>query len=76
MKSDLEKITENALKLSAEARARLAEVLMESLGYAEDFPVSDDWMKEIQRRCLEIDNGEVELIAGESALEQLQKKYS
>jgi putative addiction module component (TIGR02574 family) len=76
MKSDLEKITETALKLSDEARARLAEVLMESLGYEEDFPVSDEWMKEIHRRCLEIDTGEVKLIAGESALEQLQKKYS
>lgn len=76
MKSDLEKITETALKLSAEARAHLAEVLMESLGYEEDFLVSDESMKEIQRRCLEIDNGEVKLITGESALEQLQKKYS
>jgi putative addiction module component (TIGR02574 family) len=76
MKSDLEKITETALKLSSEARARLAEILMESLGYEEDFPVSEEWMKEIHRRCLEIDNGEVKLIAGESALEQLQKKYS
>jgi putative addiction module component (TIGR02574 family) len=76
MKSDLEKITETALKLSAESRARLAEVLMESLGYEEDFPVSDEWMKEIHRRCLEIDHDEVKLIAGELALEQLQKKYS
>ena len=76
MKSDLEKITETALNLSAEARARLAEILMESLGYEEDFPVSEEWMKEIHRRCLEIDNSEVKLIAGESALEQLQKKYS
>ena len=76
MKSDLEKITETALNLSAEARARLAEILMESLWYEEDFPVSEEWMKEIHRRCLEIDNSEVKLIAGESALEQLQKKYS
>jgi hypothetical protein len=43
---------------------------------AEDFPISDEWMKEIRLRCLEIDHGEVQLIEGESALGQLQKKYS
>lgn len=76
MKSDLEKITETVLKLSAEARARLAEVLLESLDYEEDFLLSDEWKNEIHRRCLEIDSGRIKLIAGEAALEQLQKKYS
>lgn len=76
MKSDLEKITETALKLSAEARARLVEVLLESLDHDEDFLVSDEWKSEIHRRCLEIDEGRVQLIPGEAALEQLQKKFS
>jgi putative addiction module component (TIGR02574 family) len=76
MKSDLEKIAESALKLSAEARAKLAEFLLESLEYEQDFLISDEWMKEIHRRCLEINSGEVQLIAGEKAMEQLQNKYS
>lgn len=41
-----------------------------------DFPISDEWKQEIQRRCQEIDNGQVELIPAEAALETLLKKYS
>ncbi|EDZ68223.1 hypothetical protein NOC27_1550 [Nitrosococcus oceani AFC27] len=33
-------------------------------------------MKEIQKRCREIDEGKVQLISAENALVQLQKKYS
>lgn len=76
MKSTLEELTRNLLELPAEERARLAEILLESLDYEDDFPVSDEWKQEIQRRCQEIDSGQVKLIPADSALEMLQKKYS
>jgi putative addiction module component (TIGR02574 family) len=76
MESEIEDIAKKALKLPPNARASLAEILLESLDYEEDFPISDEWMNEIQKRCREIDAGEVQLISAEDALAQLQKKFS
>ena len=75
MKSEIENITEKVLNLSPTARAYLAELLLESLDFEEDFSISDEWMDEIQRRCKEIDNGDIELIDGEVALAKLRKNY-
>jgi putative addiction module component (TIGR02574 family) len=76
MKSEIEEIAEKALKLPSTARAFLAEMLLESLDYEEDFPISDEWIQEIQARCREIEEGSVQLISAEDALAQLQEKYS
>ena len=76
MKSRIKEVAEKALKLPSNARASLAEILLESLDHEEDFPVSDEWMAEVQRRCREIDRGETRLIPAEKALAQLHKKYS
>ncbi len=53
-----------------------AEVLLESLDFEEDFPISDEWLEEINKRCQEIDEGKVELIPGDEGLARLQNKYS
>ena len=50
------------------SRAYIAEVLLESLDFEQDFPVSEVWKAEIDKRCREIDQGEVELIPGDEAL--------
>lgn len=76
MKSETQNITKKALKLSPSARAYIAEILLESLDFDEDFPISKEWMNEIQKRCSEIDNGKVELIPGKDAISHLHKKYS
>lgn len=76
MKSEIEKITEKVMKLPPTTRAYLAEILLESLDYEEDFSISDEWVKEIHRRCQEIDEGKIELIPAEDALAQLKHKYS
>jgi len=76
MSVEIEEIAEKALMLSPSARAHLAEILLESLDYEEDFAISPEWMDEIRRRCREIDSGEVELLPGEEAMAALQKKYS
>ncbi len=76
MSLEVEEIAEKALMLSPSARAQLAEILLESLDYEEDFVISPEWMTEIHRRCREIDSGEVQLLPGEEALAELHKKYS
>jgi len=76
MSAEIEEIAEKALMLSPGARAQLAEILLESLDYEEDFAISAEWMSEVHRRCREIDSGEVELLLGEEVLADLQKKYS
>lgn len=73
MKSEIEEIAEKAFKLPSTARASLAELLLESLDYEEDFLISDEWMNETHKRCREIDEGKMQLISAEDALTQLQK---
>jgi putative addiction module component (TIGR02574 family) len=58
----LEKIEDEALSLSEEERARLAEKLWESLGDGE--PLSEAWMAEIERRREEIRAGRAKPIPG------------
>jgi hypothetical protein len=48
MQPELKDIAERVLKLPPTARAYLAEVLLQSLDYEDDFPVSEEWIKEIQ----------------------------
>lgn len=74
IKSEIEELAEKALKLPATARASLA--VLESLDHEEDFLISGEWIKEIQKRCCEIDEGKVQIIPAEDALARLQKKYS
>ncbi len=76
MKSEIEEITEKVLKFPSSARASIAEILLESLDYEEDFLISDEWMEEVQKRCREMDDGKVQPLSADDALAQLQKKYS
>ena len=76
MVQKIKDIVDNVLALPANSRAYIAEVILESLDFEEDFPISDEWMKEIRKRCHEIDEGKVDLIPGDEGLSQLQSKYS
>ncbi len=69
-------IIDEALTLPSNGRAYVAEVLLESLDFEEDFPVDDAWRAEIEKRCREIDTGEVELIPGEQAMAALRARFS
>lgn len=71
----MEEIVSSAMELPANSRAYLAEVLLESLDFEEDFQLSSEWIDEIKKRCREIDQGKTKLIPGEKALDQLRKKY-
>jgi putative addiction module component (TIGR02574 family) len=67
MVNETAQVLESALHLPAPDRAFLAEQLLASLDSDEDFPLSEEWRKEILRRCEEIDRGEVELIPADAA---------
>lgn len=70
MSPETENVIKQALQLPREARALIAEKLLESLDFEEPFDLSREWREEIVRRCREIDEGTVELIAGEDVLKE------
>ena len=72
MNADPKFIIEEALKLDKPTRALIAEALLETLDYEEDFAISAEWMEEIHRRCAAIDSGVAKLVDHESAMRQLQ----
>lgn len=76
MKADAKKILEEAMQLEAGTRAMIAEALLESLDFEEDFEVSQAWREEVQRRCEQIDRGEVELIDSDTVMAELRKKHA
>jgi hypothetical protein len=75
MEREVKTIVQNIMVLPKHVRAYLAEVLLESLDFEEDFPIGEDWIDEITRRCREIDEGTVDLIPGEEGLAQLREQF-
>ena len=75
MKANAKKILEEAMQLESGTRAMIAETLLESLDFEEDFEVSPAWRDEIQRRCEQIDRGEVELVDSDTVMAELRKKH-
>ena len=76
MKADAKKILEEAMHLEPSTRALIAETLLESLDFEENFEISQAWQDEIQRRCEQIDRGEVELIDFDTVMAELRKKQA
>ena len=72
---NIETITEQALKLETALRAYVAEILLESLDYEEDFNVSEAWQQEIKKRCNSIDADPSILIEGEHCMSDLKQRY-
>lgn len=72
---NIETIAEQALKLEPASRAYIAEILLESLDYEEDFIVSEAWRQEIQKRCKEIDTNSSILVDGEQFMAELKLRY-
>ena len=68
MSTTVDKIVSDALALPAEARAFVAEKLIESLDAGPAGEVSPAWREEIRRRCRQIDEGLVELRDAEAVL--------
>ncbi|MCX7015129.1 MAG: addiction module protein [Candidatus Sumerlaeota bacterium] len=68
------KIVEQALRLPRESRALLAEKLLETLDYEEEFEVSLEWLEEIRRRCKEIDDGLARLIPADQVFDEVHRR--
>jgi len=67
MATTIERLAEQALKLPSESRAKLADLLVESLDVDELGEVDRSWMAEAKRRRDEVRDGRVETIPGDRA---------
>ncbi len=65
---------DQALELPVQARAFIAETLLESLDAGKNFRLSPEWKMEIRKRCREIDKGIVELVPSEKVFEDAFRK--
>ena len=72
MSIPVEKITEVALALSSDARALLADRLVESLDPITDDAVRDIWAAEARRRLKEVQSGNVQAIPGDVVLDRVR----
>ena len=73
MNMTVEEIVDGALGLPSEARALLADRLVESLDPAEDGYVRQLWVAEVLRRRDEVRSGRVQTIPAEQALAQVRR---
>lgn len=69
-------VLEEALKLTANERAEVAEQLLASLDEVPDNDVDQAWQEEIQRRLQQVERGEVELIDSDTVMAELRKKHA
>ena len=76
MSLNAKRILEEAMQLEQSSRAMIAETLLESLDFEEGFEISQAWRDEIQRRCEQIDRGEVDLVDSATVMADLRKKYA
>lgn len=72
MSISVEKITEVVLSLPSDARALLADRLVESLDPIMDENIRGLWAEEALRRLEEVRSGKVESIPGEVALARIR----
>jgi len=68
--ADLE---ERARQLPVNDRARLALALIESLEPADEGDIAEAWRVEAERRCRQIDRGEVKLIPAAEAFDDVRR---
>lgn len=68
------KLADDALSLSDNDRAELADVLLLSLRPPGAEEIDQAWAEEAERRVKEIDSGEVELLDGEKVLQEARAR--
>ncbi len=76
MNLTVEQIAEEALSLPSEARALLADRLVESLDPAEDGYVHQLWIAEARRRRDDIRSRRVQTIPGDEAMAQVRQEFA
>ena len=70
-----EEIESAALALPLEARATLAEHLLESLSAKDQQRIDDMWAEEAERRDKEIEDGTVAAVPGDEVMSRLRSRY-
>jgi putative addiction module component (TIGR02574 family) len=73
MPMTFDQLTQEALALSAESRAQLADKLVESLDTAELGEIDRLWITEAKRRRDEVRQGRVKTIPGDEALARVRR---
>jgi putative addiction module component (TIGR02574 family) len=64
--SQLEEVEAEALKLTPEERAHLADRLLASL--SEDAEIEEDWAIEVERRVADVESGRAQLVPAAEAI--------
>jgi hypothetical protein len=72
MSTSIEQLAEQAMSLPVEARARLADLLVESLDTDELGRIEQLWITEAKRRRDEVRSGKVKTIPGPEALRRVR----
>ena len=75
MPTPLEQLTSQAIALSPEDRARLADLLLASLPDKADEPLGEDWDEEIQRRLSAVQSGTAQLVSAADVHAEARKIY-
>jgi putative addiction module component (TIGR02574 family) len=73
MATTVERLAEQAMKLPGESRARLADLLVESLDTAELGRIDRLWLAEAKRRRDEVRAGKVKTIPGDEARRRVRR---
>jgi len=76
MRHTVEQIADEALSLPSEARALLADRLVESLDPLEDGYIRQLWAAEARARRDDVRNGLVKTVPGQEALDRVRKSVS
>jgi hypothetical protein len=72
MATTVEQLVEQAMTLPSESRARLADLLMESLEGDDLGRIEQLWITEAKRRRDEVRTGKVETVPGDEGLRQVR----
>ena len=72
MSTSVEQLAEQAMRLPVESRARLADLLVESLDTDELGRIEQLWIAEAKRRRDEVRSGKVKTIPGPEALRKVR----
>jgi len=72
MNPDPNRLIDEAMQLQPSIRAFIAEVILDTLDFEDNFLVSSAWQAEIERRCAAIDTGTARLVDNESAFRSLR----
>ena len=75
MAEDAAELLAHALKLPAEARAALADSLIESLDTEIDEDAEESWRREIELRLQDLDSNAVQPVSWEQVRRQLRERF-